>query len=74
MKHLWWLIPFVTALVAIRVWWVGPADSIVLVALVCGFAGLVYLAMRHRPPMPPVRGEQDPDKRDVQRDIPPSPG
>jgi hypothetical protein len=74
MKHLWWLIPFVTALVAIRVWWAGPADSIVLVALVCGFAGLVYLAMRNRAPMPPVRGEQDADKRDVQRDIPPSPG
>ena len=73
MKHLWWLIPFVTALVAIRVWWAGPADSIVLVALVCGFAGLVYLAMRNRAPMPPVRGE-DADKRDVQRDIPPSPG
>ena len=34
MKHLWWLIPFATALV----------DSIVLVALVTGFAGLVYLA------------------------------
>jgi hypothetical protein len=74
MKHLWWLIPFVTALVAIRVWWAGPADSIVLVALVCGFAGLVYLALRHRAPMPPVRGEQEPDTRDVQRDIPPSPG
>jgi hypothetical protein len=64
MKHLWWLIPFATALV----------DSIVLVALVTGFAGLVYLAMRSRAPMPPVRGEQEPDKRDVERDIPPSPG
>jgi hypothetical protein len=67
MKHL-------TALVAIRVWWAGPADGIVLVALVCGFAGLVCLALRHRAPMPPVRGEQEPDKRDVQSDIPPSPG
>jgi hypothetical protein len=74
MKHLWWLIPFVTVLVAIRVWWAGPADSIVLVALVCGFAGLVYLAMRNRAPMPPVGGERQPDKRDVERDIPPSPG
>ena len=74
MKHLWWLIPFVTALVAIRVWWAGPADSIVLVALVCGFAGLVYLAMRNRAPMPPVGGDPQPDKRDVERDIPPSPG
>lgn len=74
MKHLWWLIPFGTALVALRVWWVGPADSIVLVALVCGFAGLVYLAMRNRAPLPPVQGGQGPDKRDVERDIPPSPG
>ena len=74
MKHLWWLIPFVAALVTIRVWWAGPADSIVLVVLAGGFAGLVYLAMRNRAPMPPVRGEQEPDKRDVERDIPPSPG
>jgi len=74
MKHLWWLIPFVTALVAIRVWWAGPADSVVLAALVCGFVGLVYLAMRHRAPMPPAGGEPQPDKRDVERDIPPSPG
>jgi hypothetical protein len=74
MKHLWWLIPFVTALVAIRVWWAGPADVVALVILVCGLAGLVYLAMRSRVPMPPLRGEPERDTRDVERDIPPPPG
>jgi hypothetical protein len=74
MKHVWWLVPLVTALVAIRVWWAGPADVFVLVALVLGFAGLVYLAARMPGPMAPPTGEPEPDRRDVQRDIPPSPG
>jgi hypothetical protein len=69
MRHLWWgLIPFVAALVAIRVWWPGPGDVAVLVTLVCG---LVYVVMRTRRPIPPLPAEQGPDKRDVQRDLPP---
>ncbi len=74
MRHLWWVIPFVTVLVAIRVWWAGPGDVAVLVILVCGLAGLAYLVMRNRAPMPPLRGDQERDTRDVERDIPPPPG
>jgi len=74
MRHLWWLVPLVTALVAIRVWWAGPADVFVLVALVLGFAGLAYLAVRTPGPMAPPPGGQERDQRDVERDIPPSPG
>ncbi len=70
MRHLWWAVPFVAALAMIRLWWAGIADVPALVALVCGFAGLVYLAMRNRGSMPPLRAE-DRDRRDVQRDIPP---
>jgi hypothetical protein len=70
MRHLWWLIPFVAALAVIRLWWAGTADVPVLVTLVCGFAGLIYLVMRNRGPLPPPpAGERD--RRDVQRDIPP---
>ena len=74
MRHLWWLIPVVAALAMIRIWWAGLADIPVLVTLACGLAGLVYLAMRNRAPVPPLRGEQERDRRDVQRDIPPPPG
>jgi hypothetical protein len=70
MRHLWWAIPFVGALAVIRLWWAGMADVPALVTLVCGFAGLVYLAMRNRAPMPALRAEER-DRRDVQRDIPP---
>jgi hypothetical protein len=72
MRHLWWgLIPFVAALVAIRAWWAELADIVGLVALVCGLA---YVVMRPRRPLPPLRGEQEPDRRDVQPDLPPPPG
>ena len=73
MRHLWWLVPVVAALAVIRLWWAGTADVPVLVALVCGFAGLVYLALRNRAPALPRRAEER-DQRDVQRDIPPPPG
>jgi len=69
--RLWWLIPFVAALAAIRVWWPALADIAVLLALV---GGLAYVVMRPRRPMPPSRGEQEPDRRDVERDLPPPPG
>jgi membrane protein implicated in regulation of membrane protease activity len=73
MRHLWWLVPVVAALAVIRLWWAGSADVPVLVALVCGFAGLVYLALRNRVPALPRRAEER-DQRDVQRDIPPPTG
>ena len=72
MRHLWWgLIPFVAALVAIRSWWAELADIVGLVTLVCGLA---YVVMRTRRPIPPLKAEPGPDKRDVQRDLPPPPG
>lgn len=74
MRHLWWLIPFVAALAAFRVWWAGPADVGVLLILVGGLAGLAYLVMRPRGSMPPLPDEQGQDRRHVERDIPPPPG
>ena len=74
MRHAWWLIPFVTALVVIRVWWAGPGAVVALVLLVCGFAGLAYLVLRHRVPMSPRSGEPERDTRHVERDLPPPPG
>jgi hypothetical protein len=71
MRHLWWgLILFVAALVAIRAWWAELADIVGLVTLVCGLAYVVFLRRR----IPPLPAEQGPDKRDVQRDLPPPPG
>jgi len=54
----------VGALAVIRLWWAGMADVPALVTLVCGFAGLVYLALRNRGPMPALRAEER-DRRDV---------
>ena len=73
MRHFWWwgLIPVVAALVAIRAWWVELADIAGLVTLVCGLA---YVVMRARRPIPPLPADQGPDRRDVQRDLPPPPG
>ncbi len=47
------------------------ADIVGLMTLVCGLA---YVVMRTRRPIPPLKAEQGPDKRDVQRDLPPPPG
>ena len=69
--RLWWLIRFVAALAAIRVWWPELEDIGVLVTLACGLA---YVVMRPRRPLPPLRGEPERDRRDVQRDLPPPPG
>lgn len=74
MRHLWWLIPFVAALAAFRVWWAGPADVGVLLILVGGLAGLAYLVMRPRGSMAPLPDEQGQDRRAVERDIPQPPG
>jgi hypothetical protein len=72
MRHLWLLIPFVAALATIRVWWAELAGIAVLTAVVCGLAGLTYLVVRTRRPMPPLPGEQQRARSDLlQRDIPP---
>jgi hypothetical protein len=72
MRHLWWgLIPFVAILVAIRAWWAELADIVGLVVLVCAIA---YVVIRTRRPIPSLGPEPGPDKRDVQRDLPPPPG
>jgi hypothetical protein len=69
MMHLLWLIPFVAGLVVL--WWEKRAAMAVaaLVALVCGLVGLAYLVMRPRGAKPLLRGEQEPDTRDVERDV-----
>jgi len=69
--RLWWLIPCVAALAAIRVWWPELGDIAVLVTLACGLACVVVRARR---PLPPLRGEPERHRRDVQRDLPPPPG
>ena len=73
MRHFWWwgLIPVVAALVAIRARWVELADIAGLVTLVCGLA-----YVRHARPAtnPASSADQGPDRRDVQRDLPPPPG
>jgi membrane protein implicated in regulation of membrane protease activity len=71
MRHLWWLIPFVAALAAFRVWWAGPADVGVLLILVCGLAGLAYLVVRTRQPMPSQEDDRDKRQGDAERQVPP---
>src|SRR5690242_13983818 len=66
-SRLWWLIPFVAALAAIRVWWPELGDIAVLVTLACGLA---YVVMRPRRPLPPVRGEPERDRRRPARPAP----
>jgi hypothetical protein len=60
-------------------WWAGLTGIAVLVILVCGLAGLAYLVVRTRQPLPGA--EQERDGRDVQvfnvqrhRDDTPPPG
>jgi hypothetical protein len=54
--------------------WSGPAGVAVLVIVLGVLGGVIYLVMRTWGSMPPPRGGQEPDTRDVQRDIPPNPG
>jgi len=71
MRVFGWLIAFVAVLAAM--WWAGLRGITVLVALVCGLAGLAYLFVRtQRPSVRPERSEQD--TRHVERDTPPPPG
>lgn len=73
MRNLGWPIAFVTALVAM--WWAGLTGISVLVALVCGLAALAYLFVRtQRPALRPEQAERERDTRDVERDLPPTPG
>jgi len=68
MRHLGWLITFVVALAAM--WWAGLRGIAVLVALVCGLAGLAYLFVRtQRPSLRPEQTEQY--TSDIERDTPP---
>jgi hypothetical protein len=77
MRHLGWLILFVAVVAAM--WWADLTGMAVLVTLVCGLAGLAYLVVRTRQPMPTLGAEQERDGRDVGRhnverhrdDIPP---
>jgi hypothetical protein len=71
MRALGWLVAFVAALAAM--WWAGLRGITVLVALVCGLAGLAYLVVRtQRPSLRPEQAEED--TRHVERDTPPTPG
>jgi hypothetical protein len=54
--------------------WSGPTGIVVLVIALGVLAGVAYLVMRTWGSMPPPRGGQDRDTRDVERDIPPNPG
>jgi len=70
MMHLLWALPLVAGLAAVR--WPQLEAIAMLVFLVCGLIGLAYLVMRPRGMRPP-RAQQEPDTRDVERDLPPGP-
>jgi len=70
MMHLLWFFPLVAGLAAM--WWGQLYGIALLVALICGLAGLVFLVVRPRG-MPPPRAQHERDTRDVQRDLPPGP-
>jgi hypothetical protein len=69
MSHLGWLIVFVAALAAM--WWAGLTGMAVLVTLVCGLAGLAYLVVRNREPMPSQEADRERRQGDAERDITP---
>jgi len=54
--------------------WAGPVGVVVLLIILIGVAGLAYLVMLTSGAMPLARRPDERDTRDVQRDIPPSPG
>jgi hypothetical protein len=70
MRHFLWFILVSAGLAA--AWWAELRGLAVLVTLVSGLAGLTYLVIRNRRPVP--EAEQRRDTRDVERDIPPPPG
>jgi len=53
--------------------WSGPLGVVVLVIILVGLAGLAYFVMRTSQAMLPPRRADEPDTRDVQRDLPPHP-
>jgi hypothetical protein len=73
MRHLWWLIPFVAALAAFRVWWAGPADVGVLLILVvdsldsrissCALGGQCRLCRTNRDKTGATSSETSPHRR-----------
>ena len=69
MKLVGWLILFVGAVAAM--WWAGLTGLAVLVTAVCGLAGLAYLVVRTRQPMPSPEADRDRRQADAERDIPP---
>ena len=71
MMHLLWFLPLVAGLAAM--WWGKLQGIAMLVALTCGLIGLAYLVLRPQG-VPLPRAQQEPDTRDVERDIPPPPG
>ena len=71
MWHLLWILPLAAGLAAMR--WPSLEGVALLVALACGLIGLAHLVVRPRGAAPP-RARHERDTRDVERDIPPSPG
>lgn len=70
MRQLGWLLLFVAAVSAM--YWAGLKGMAVLVALVCGLAGVANLVVRARRPTPLLRAEPEQDRHAVERYIPPS--
>jgi hypothetical protein len=63
-----WLIVFVAALAAM--WWAGLVGMVVLMTVVSGLAGLAYLVVRTRQPMPSLEADREERQGDAERDIP----
>ena len=66
MGHVGWLILFVAAIAAM--WWAELKAMAVLMAVVCGLAGLAYLVVRNRHPMPSQEADRDKRQGDAERD------
>jgi hypothetical protein len=69
LRYAGWLILFVAAVAAM--WWAGLTGMAVLVTVVCGLAGLAYLVVRTRQPMPTQEADRDKRLGDAERDIAP---
>jgi len=69
MRRVGLIILFVAAVAAM--WWAGLTGMAVLVTVVCGLAGLAYLVVRTRQPMPSQEADRDTRQGDAERDIPP---
>ena len=69
MKYLGWLILFVAAVAVM--WWARLTGLAVLVTLVCLLAGVAYLVVRNRQPMPQQEADRDRRQGDAERDTSP---